>query len=303
MMMAALSAIIIIIAAGTMKNFSKTKGALLDKQSVLLSAIGLFSLLYGLSMLGRTETMLIGAAGIAIGAVLLVIFAKRQLKLKQPFLQIELLKEPQFRAGTIILMLLSALLTAVTIMLPLYIQNVRGMSATISGMIMMPGSIAGAAAGFFSGRLSDKFGPRRLSIIGVVVIIIGAVGTAFWGMDTPLGVIIPIYCLLYLGLMLTNTPVNLWSIGKLTNDRLNHGNAVSNTLRQVATSFGTTIMISLMSIIASIVIARGGAGPQLSGIHAAFWLSAAIALVCFALIVLRIREQIPVSAPDHRPTK
>jgi EmrB/QacA subfamily drug resistance transporter len=299
MIMAALTVIIIITAAVAMKNFSDVKGAVLDKVSVLLSTIGLFSLLYGLSMLGHTETILYGAIGMVIGATLLVVFTKRQLTQKQPFLQIGVLAEPQFRIGTVVLMLLSASLTAATITLPLYVQNVRGMSATVSGMIMMPGSIIGAVAGFFSGKLSDKFGPRRLAIIGTVVIIIGSVGMAFWGLDTPLWLIIPVYCLRYLGLMLTNAPINLWSIGKLSNDRLNHGNAVSNTLRQVATSFGTTIMISVMSIAAGLVVAGGDVQPQLFGIRATFWLSVVIAVVCFVLILLRV-ESGGKNAPAYR---
>ncbi|MDR1117572.1 MAG: DHA2 family efflux MFS transporter permease subunit [Oscillospiraceae bacterium] len=315
LIMAALAVAVIAIAVFVMKDFSENKNVTLDKQSVLYCAAGLFSLLYGFSMIGHAETMLIGAIMIAAGAVIIAVFARRQLKLKNPFLKIGIMRDKQFKTGAVVLMLVAASLVAGGITMPLYVQSVRGMSATVSGMIMMPGAICGAIFGYFAGTLSDRFGIRPIVMIGATTLIVGSVSMAFWDFNTPVSVLTVIYCVRYIGLMLTNTPVSLWAIDKLSNDVLNHGNALSNTMRQVASTLGTAIMVSVMSLVTNITVSDDPLKAQLTGIQATFYLSAAIAIVSFIIILVYVRnknedyrfeakidtaiaEPVPVLAPD-----
>jgi len=291
LIMAVLAMLIIAVAAVFMKNIGETKDVRLDKPSVTLCAIGLFTLLYGFSEIGKFETLIVGIVMSIAGIVLLALFARRQLKLDKPFLQVGVLRDKQFRTGGIVLMLISASLAAAAITLPLYVQQVRGMSATISGMIMMPGAIAGAISGFFAGKLSNKIGTRPLAIIGVILVIIGSVGMAFWGLNTPVAVLIAIYCTRYIGLMLANTPISLWAISKLSNDSLNHGNALSNTMRQVANTFGIAVMVSVMSLVTSISVSAEPLKAQLYGIHATFYLSVAIAVVSLVMVMMSVRSK------------
>jgi len=299
LIMAALAALIILGAIFFMEEFSTPKDVNLDIASVILCAVGLFALLYGISVIG--DELPVGAALLAVGAVMLVFFSRRQLQMTKPFLQIGVLRATQFRIGAIVLMLMSMSLTAAAITLPLYVQQVRGMSATTSGMIMMPGAILGAISGFFAGRLSDRIGTRPLAIIGVFLTILGSVGMAFWGLTTPVAVLILIYSLRYIGLMLTNTPINLWSISTLSNETLNHGNAVSNTLRQVASTFGTALMITVMSLVTAMFASRAttddGVGAQLTGIHATFYLSSLIALAAMVLVLRFVRNKTITTTP------
>jgi hypothetical protein len=85
--------------------------------------------------------------------------------------------------------------------------------------------------------------------------------------------------------MFANTPVNLWAIGKLSNDLLNHGNALSNTLRQVASALGTAVMVSAMSLVASVSASVEPLIAQLYGIHATFYLSIVIAAVSLVMVL------------------
>jgi len=296
---AILAAIIIIIALFVMNNEDTTKETKLDYPSVLYIIFGLFSFLYGLSIIGHSETFIQGLITIALGIILLIIFSKRQLSLQQPFLKVSLLKDKQFRRGVLALMLISASLTAATITLPLYVQQVRGLSATISGMIMMPGAIAGAISGFFAGRLADKFGSRILALIGIVFVIIGSVGMAFWGLYTSIALLIIIYCTRYIGLMLANTPINLWSISSLQSDELNHGNALSNTMRQIASTLGTVIMVTIMSLVTNLNLTNNDTNNQLQGIHATFYASIVIAAIALFIVYFNIKNK----TVDHLVTE
>ena len=299
--MAVLAVILIVVAALFMKDSSTTKDVTLDKVSVLLCTAGLFSLLYGFSMI--SYHLLIGIATLVAGAVILYFFAGRQLKMAQPFLQIRVLGDQHFKIGVIVLMLISASLTAAAITLPLYVQQVRGLSATISGMVMMPGAILGAVTGLFAGRLADRLGTRPLALVGISLVIVGSAGMIFWGMATPVFMLIIIYCIRYIGLMLTNPPMNLWSISTLTDQSLNHGNAVSNTIRQVASTFGTALMVTVMTFVttASFLPTRitgDAAEAQLAGIHATFYLSTAIGIAALILIIKYVKQTPPLKLQD-----
>jgi len=291
--MAILAAILIVVAALFMQDNSQTKEVALDKISVLLSTVGLFSLLYGFSMI--TYHLLIGILTLVVGAVVLYLFAKRQLRMTTPFLEIRVMGDNHFRIGVIVLMLISASLTAAAITLPMYVQQVRGLSATISGMVMMPGAILGAITGLFAGRLADRIGTRPLALVGITLVIIGSAGMILWGMATPVFMLIVIYCIRYIGLMLTNPPMNLWSISTLTDQSLNHGNAVSNTMRQVASTFGTALMVTVMTLVSASTIPflpayQDGPAAQLAGIHATFYLSTIIGVVALWLIFRFVRH-------------
>jgi len=288
---AVLAAIIIGVAFMVMPSDDIIKESKLDYRSVIFIVVGLFAFLYGLSIIAHPETLLFGIISILVGGFLLFIFAKRQLNLKQPFLKVDLLKDVQFRRGVLALMLVSASLTAATITLPLYVQQVRGLSATVSGMIMMPGAIAGAISGFFAGRLADKFGSRILALTGIVFVIIGSVGMAFWGLNTAIAILVIIYCTRYIGLMLANTPINLWSISSLSTDELNHGNALSNTMRQIASTLGTVIMVTIMSLITNLNFHNDTIQNQLTGIHATFYASVIIAAIALFIVYTNIKNK------------
>jgi EmrB/QacA subfamily drug resistance transporter len=291
LIMAALSAFILLLSKFNLKDYRKTKPVTLDVLSVVLSSLGLLAILYGFSALGSSDTLAIAAVAIAIGAVILVFFSKRQLGLERPFLQVRVLADKQFRAGAIVLMLLSACLTAVSVTLPIYIQAVRGMSATISGMVMIPGAILGAAAGYFAGKLHDKYGARWLSIIGVLLPVLGSLGMVLFGFETPVVFMAATYALISAGLMFTNPPVSLWALGNLPDDILHHGNAVQSTLRQVGSTLGVAIMVAAMSLVTALSDGQSGTQAQLAGIIAAFLLSAILALVCLVIVIVKVRDK------------
>jgi EmrB/QacA subfamily drug resistance transporter len=291
LIMAMLSVLIMLFAVFCLKDVGKTKSVKLDKLSVVLSSLGLFAILYGFSALGSSDTLVIAAVTIVIGAVILVFFSRRQLKLEKPFLQIRVLADAQFRTGSIVLMIMSACLTAVSVTLPIYIQSVRGMSATVSGIVMIPGAILGAVAGYFAGKLHDKFGARRLSIIGVLLPALGSLGMATFGFETPVPFMVVTYAMIAAGLMFTNPPVSLWALGNLPNDILHHGNAVQSTLRQVGSTLGVAVMVAAMSLVTALYSGRSYRQAELTGIIASYWLSAGIALICLVIVIVKVRDR------------
>ncbi|MDR0846916.1 MAG: DHA2 family efflux MFS transporter permease subunit [Lactobacillales bacterium] len=289
LIMAVASLFVIVFAFFELDNFGETKNVTLDVPSVAMSSAGLFALLYGFSKIGSTGTLIEAGVLIVVGAIILAFFARRQLKMETPFLQLRVLADKQFATGAIILMLVQASLAAAAIMLPLYLQNVRGMSATVSGIAMMPGAILGAFSGLFAGKIFDKIGARKLSIAGVILIALGSIGMACYSMTTLVITVIVFYSLRSMGLMMANTPLNSWSVANLPNDKLNHGNAVTSTLRQVSSTMCVGLMVSVMNLVASRNTTDPIAG-QLDGVHWTFYLSLVIAAIALVMVLVKIKN-------------
>lgn len=302
LIMAVLAAIIILLAAFTMKNSGRVKQVSLDKISVVESSLGLFCLLYGFSMFGEVKTLPVAVVLIVLGGGILLVFARRQLKLAKPFLELKVLFDKQFKYGIVISMLISASLAAVSLTLPIYVQTVRGFSATISGLIMVPGSILGAIGGYFAGNLHDKFGARYLSIAGVSLLTLGSLGMAMWGFKTSVMLMIIVYCARSFGLMLANTPINIWSINSLPDEILHHGNAVSSAMRQIASTFGVALMVSAMSLTTNLFTSDNSAKSQLIGIHVTFYLSIAIAVISLVLVIVKVKDRRKTDDISRRET-
>jgi EmrB/QacA subfamily drug resistance transporter len=288
-LMAVLAVVILVTAIAFLQNAGETKPVTLDKPSLLFCSFGLLFLLYGFSQLGHVETVALGVVLVVVGAVTLFFFTRRQLHMEQPFLEIGVLKNKRFLLGTIVLMILQASLASLALTLPLYIQTVRGMSATTSGLVMIPGAIFGAIAGYFSGRLYDKFGPYKVTIVGIVLLGVGSLMCVFFDMTTPVLFISASFAVRNVGLMLANTPLTTWSISKLSDKVLHHGNAVSNTLRQVAATLFIAIMISIMSLVTSVSEKHGNPQAELFGITATFIVSLGIVVVALVVVIVSMR--------------
>ncbi len=101
-----------------------------------------------------------------------------------PLLDLEVLKNRSFTVGTITASLAFFAFSSILVIMPLYIQTDRGYSATMSGLIMLPGAIGQCVSQFFGGRAMDRFGARPVALFGSIVLTLGTLGMSLVAMDT-----------------------------------------------------------------------------------------------------------------------
>ena len=92
------------------------------------------------------------------------------------------------------------------------------------------------------------------------------------------------------GQSLANMPVNTWGVNALPDELIAHGNAISNTGRQVGGAVSTALIVTVMTMVTA---ANAEAGPVLStaaGIDVAYGISAAVASVALVIAVLKVRN-------------
>lgn len=150
-----LAVAVVMFAALSLENFKEFEKAPFDVLSTALMVPGMVCLLYSLSSFSNSDNMTVTASMFAAGVVLLGLFVWRQLRLDTPMLRVQVLKTPRFRTVVILIAMLQASLVGSEVIMPIYVQNVLGQSATTSGLIMLPGALVGAACGMLAGRLFD----------------------------------------------------------------------------------------------------------------------------------------------------
>ncbi|MBF2757419.1 MULTISPECIES: DHA2 family efflux MFS transporter permease subunit [unclassified Staphylococcus] len=228
--------------------YQKTTNPRADYQGIVYSTIGFGALLYGFSEAGNkgwgsTEIVIM----FIIGVIFIVAFVIRELTMRAPMLNLEVLKSSTFTLTTIINMVVMMSLFGGMILLPIYLQNLRGFSALDSGLLLLPGSLVMGILGPITGKLLDTIGLKPLALFGIAVMTYGTWELTKLNMDTPYLHIMSIYVIRSFGMAFVMMPLMTAAINALPPRLISHGNAFLNTMRQLAGSIGTAILVTVMT--------------------------------------------------------
>ena len=281
----------IIVAFFYLENFGEPKKVSLDIPSVILSTLGFGGLLYCFSTIGSAGFNSVVAVSFVVGATALFLFIRRQLGMEVPFLKIDILKNRTFAMSTALTMLTNAAIMMGGILMPIYIQTLRGYSATVSALVLLPSALLSAFMSPISGRLFDKLGARKLAIPGLGVAVIATLMLSVLGENTPLAFIAVAYCIRIAGLSLVNMPLNTWGLNSLDNSVMSHGTAIGNTFRNAAGSLGTAIFITVMSLSIAFAPNPEAISVQINGINYAYFGGALTLILAFVLSVLFVKDE------------
>ena len=288
----AVCAILVVIGAlKAVKPYGDFKRSRFDVPSFLLSTIGLVCLLYGLSSLSSSTNIALNIGLIVIGIVLLALYARRQLTLEQPMLRVDILRTRNYRVAVICVAVFQATVMGVGTIMPLYIQGALGHTATVSGLALLPGAAISACAGLLSGRIFDSRGVRIPVLCGIVIIICGAAGFTLLGIDSSIIAVGVAYGLLVIGMQFVMTPLNTWGVNSLANEAIQHAQSTSNTINQVAASFGIALLVTVSSAVSGSTTAGSAAEQLFAGYHASFYVVVALAVIAAILIIVLVRDK------------
>ncbi|MEV6607974.1 DHA2 family efflux MFS transporter permease subunit [Kutzneria sp. NPDC051319] len=261
----------LIAGAFLLKLDSETRQVPLDIWSVILSALGFGGVLFGLSGSADPSSQPLPPwLSVVVGVVSLVLFTWRQLRLQREDRALLDLRPFTHRSFVVSLVLTSVLfmclIGAGAILLPLYLQTVLHQSTFVTGLAVLPGGLVLGLLGRPVGALYDKIGARPLVIPGAVAMAVALWLFATLSADSPLIEVIGIQVLLMGGLGLMMTPLFTEGLNDLPENLYSHGSAIMSTLQQVMGALGTTLFVA----VATLATLDGVAGPDASGLRAAF---------------------------------
>ncbi|QGG98193.1 MDR family MFS transporter [Streptococcus dysgalactiae] len=224
----------------------------LDVPSLILSIIGFGSFLWGFTNVANNGwgdlTMVI--LPIVIGVSVIALFIYRQLHLEVPFLDVRVFKVKQFSVTTAAIALSMMAMMGVEMMLPLYLQNVHGLSALDSGLALLPGALMMGLVSPIAGRVYDKVGARRMALVGFSILAIGTIPFTFLTASTPDHFITLMYAVRMFGIAMVMMPLTASAMSALPPHEAAHGTAANNTARQIASA----IVVALLSSVTQNVI-------------------------------------------------
>jgi DHA2 family lincomycin resistance protein-like MFS transporter len=282
-----------------MVNVTTPHSARLDGISVVLSGFAFGGIVYGLSNVGvATAGAHTASIWSAVGAAFLAVFIFRQLKLQKtgyPLLDLRTFESRNFTVSVLLMASMMMALFGTIILLPIYLQNVLGLSTLQTGLLLLPGGLLMGLLGPHVGHLYDKLGPIRLLVPGVIVVSIVLWAMTLLGPHTPVGYILAGHVVMSIGFALLFTPLFTVSLSSVKPSLYAHGSAVIGTIQQAAGAAGVALFVALMSARAATLAAHGLAAIDAlsGGVRGGFLCGAIISLFAVGCVFFVRRPNQP----------
>jgi len=263
-----------------------------DVWGFVSSGAGLALVLYALSegpTYGWTSAPVLasGIAGIGLVALLIVI----ELGRPDPLLHLRLFKDRMFRNGSMSMFTAFGVLFGVLFLLPLFLQQLRGLSAFEAGLTTFPQAIAMIVMAQVSSRLYPRFGPRRMMAIGLTGLCITSALFVFVGLETSLWWIRGIMFLRGVAMSFALVASQTATFASIKSEETGRASSLFNTNRQVAASVGVAVLTTVLTqAMATGSVAAASAQVQLQAFHVAFATSILFGVVGI-LFALRIHDE------------
>ena len=284
-----------------LRNFgTRDASAKADFFSVGLSIFGFGGLMFGFTNIESYPfthpmvwlAMLIGVVGIVWFVLRQIHGARRQAadpSKQPPLLNLSVLKNKSFTVGTVTAALSFFAFSSIMVIMPLYIQDCRGYSATISGLVMLPGAFGQCIAQFFGGKALDRFGARPVALIGSITLLFGTIMMSLISMTSWIWWVSIWQFVRQIGMGFVLMPITTWSLNCLEPEEVSAGSAVTNTVRQIAGAIGAPVLVILMETFTSLRWAAIGGTKKLYAVANVFgiqWALRVSAVICFGMVLM-----------------
>lgn len=284
-MMLPIAAVVLVLGIIFFKVPSSARSIRVDAASVALSALAFGFLVYGISSIEHASTNpALTIISFAIGLVSLAIFIKRQLSLTgqgRELLNLSAFSARGFTFSIIMIMIAFGTMLGSLMIVPLLLESGKGIDSLKIGMMLLPGGVAQAIVSPIFGRVYDKHGPRPVLIPGAIMLAAGQWLYTTISAETELWMFMITHIVFSIGLALLMTGLMSSAMATLEPRLFGHGSAIFNTGQQLAGAIGTTIFVTVMSVVSTSRIGAGSGTAEalFSGAHVAFLIGAVLTTI------------------------
>jgi EmrB/QacA subfamily drug resistance transporter len=272
----------------------------LDLPGLALLAPGISAVILGLSNAGS-------AAGFAhpdvivplvIGLALTAAFTAHALRLTvggrhgEPLADVRLLARRPVAAASAVQFFSGFSLYGAMLLLPLYYQEVRGVSALTAGIMLVPQGVGALLSRNLAGTLTDRIGARPIAVAGFVIVAAATAPFAFAGPHANPWLLALLLVVRGFGQGAVTIPVMAVAFLGLDKEQIPHASVVTRTVQQVGGSFGTAVLAVVLS-----AAVTTGHGNLPAAFHAAFWWATAFSALAVILSLFLPARPRPRPAP------
>lgn len=273
--------------------------ASLDFVGFVLMAAGLAAVLFGLSNASKDAgflhpDVLIPAIG---GALAIGGFAWWTARRPgRELVDLALLKHRALGSSTLLLFLSGVALYGAMLLIPLYFQQLRGMSPLTAGLLLIPQGVGSLASRTLAARLSERIGARWVVAVGFAIVAVGTTPFLMATEETSLALISTFLLIRGIGLGAVTVPLMALAFEGLANDEVPHASVISRIGQQLGGSFGTAVLAVILQ-----TAIMGAAAPAL-GFQTAFWWATGLTVAAVALSFLLPGGKAPTDAEEEEET-
>lgn len=233
-----------------------------DWVGLISSMVGVVAVVYAFTLVSQTDSSTISAANprgsihgwgywpvwalVAAGIAILAFFSYYELRIaKDPVLDLRLFTHFDFTVATVMTWVTRAVVFGSFFLVPLFLQQFRGLSAVEAGLYMIPqGLFAGIAIGIGS-RLYDRIGPRLLVIAGMILLTLSSAALAFTDQNSGWLFFLPILAVRGVGFGWSNLPLQTLSLSAITGRALPKASSLYNATAQIFSSIGVAVLSTI----------------------------------------------------------
>lgn len=290
-MLIPLAGIALIMAILYMKDVFARKYVKLNLSSLVIGSIGFFTFTLGLSNISVYGfTHLYSILPLIGGIIVLILFVILQFKSNNPILNLRLFSHPIFTLGVILLFLNIMLLLSVETIIPMLAQNVLETSVFLSGIILVPGTIILIIVTYAAGKLYDAFGPRRITIPGLIFSTTALFLMRTVSLDTSPVIVILYFCLFMTGFGLIMMTFQTVAMNAVESSEVLDASALVNILRQFSLSIGVIVFTTIITLTME-HSETSAKVSMLQGMHYAFTLMVSISIISLLLSLFLKKNQ------------
>jgi EmrB/QacA subfamily drug resistance transporter len=243
-----IGALALVLSQRILARDEPTPGERFDTLGLLLLSPSLALIIYGLAQStahGFTSTNVL-VPGL-VGLALLALFVVHELREDEPLIDLRLFANRTFASASLTMILVVISVFGAMLLMPLYFQAVRGESALSSGLLLVPQGLGAMLAMPIAGQLTDRTGVGKVVLVGLVLVILSALGLTQLSGDTSYWEISGLLFLMGMGMGSSMMPIMSGAMQTLRNASIARGSTTLNIIQQVGASIGTAVMTVLVT--------------------------------------------------------
>lgn len=229
----------------TIQQKSMTQPFKLDLLSLLFIILMFSGIILGFSNMANLNLLVILA--FLVGLFGLIALIMRSNHIDAPIIDLQVFKNMYFSGHAVSFFIFQLISLGLSFIVPNYIQLVNGNTATVAGLVVLPGAMNGAIFAPFSGRILDRFGAKIPILLGTSFTLISLILFSWFSLELANAMLVAIYILLMTGAGLSFGNIMTSGLKQLRANQQSDGNAILNTLQQFAGAMGTSIVAAIIS--------------------------------------------------------
>jgi MFS family permease len=226
-------------------EWAEARGEVFDSAGALIYGTTLVALMYGFSRLSSTT----GFWLLPLGLLGLGVFIAWEMRSRSPVLDVSLFRaNPVFAFSSLAALIHYCATFAVTFLLSLYLQSIRGLSPQQAGLLLVAQPVMMALFSPLAGRLSDRIEPRVLASIGMGVTAVGVFLLSFLRAGTPTPLVVADLVLLGIGFAFFSSPNTNAVMSALDKRHLGVGSGILGTMRLLGQNLSMGMVMMILAL-------------------------------------------------------